>query len=104
MLPRLAGSGILSGMSTLPEIKAAAGALPAEERSALVAWLSESETVPLEDGTASFHELAAHWLEGAALATESDALISRFFALLSSNAEDYWQVPELPFASRAKTL
>ena len=45
MLPRLAGSGILSGMSTLPEIKAAAGALPAEERSALVAWLSESEDV-----------------------------------------------------------
>ena len=32
-------------MSTLPEIKAAAATLPAEERSALVAWLSESEDV-----------------------------------------------------------
>ncbi len=32
-------------MSTLPEIKAAAATLPAEDRSALVAWLSESEDV-----------------------------------------------------------
>ena len=32
-------------MSTLPEIKAAAAALPAEERNALVTWLSESEDV-----------------------------------------------------------
>ncbi|MEP6810458.1 MAG: hypothetical protein ABI992_09460 [Chthoniobacterales bacterium] len=32
-------------MSTLPEIKAAAATLRAEERSALVTWLSESEDV-----------------------------------------------------------
>lgn len=32
-------------MSTLPEIKAAAATLPAEDRRALVAWLSESEDV-----------------------------------------------------------
>jgi hypothetical protein len=32
-------------MSTLPEIKAAAASLPAEDRSALVAWLSESKDV-----------------------------------------------------------
>ena len=32
-------------MSTLPEIKAAAATLPAEDRSALVAWLSESKDV-----------------------------------------------------------
>ncbi|MGI8436960.1 MAG: hypothetical protein ACR2NX_08665 [Chthoniobacterales bacterium] len=32
-------------MSTLTEIKAAAASLPAEDRSALVAWLSESEDV-----------------------------------------------------------
>jgi len=32
-------------MSTLQEIKVAAAALPAEERSALVTWLSESEDV-----------------------------------------------------------
>ncbi len=32
-------------MSTLHEIKAAAATLPAEDRSALVAWLSESKDV-----------------------------------------------------------
>jgi len=32
-------------MSTLQEIKAAAATLPAEERSELVAWLSESKDV-----------------------------------------------------------
>ncbi len=42
-----AGRGLWysSGMSTLPEVKAAAATLPAEDRSALVAWLSESDDV-----------------------------------------------------------
>lgn len=62
----------------------------------LIAWLSEAETVPLEDGTASFHELAAMWLEGAMASESRDTLVPRFFALLASNAEDYWGVPEVP--------
>lgn len=62
----------------------------------LIAWLSESETVALEEGTTSFHELAAHWLDGALSSNDRDLLVPRFFAMLASNAEQYWHVPELP--------
>jgi hypothetical protein len=68
----------------------------------LIAWLSEAANVPLEDGTASFHELSARWLEGALSSPDRDALVPRFFALLSANAEDLWHVPPVPGgASRA---
>jgi len=62
----------------------------------LVAWLSESENVPLEDGTASFHELSARWLDGALVSPDRDALVPRFFALLAANAEEFWHVPTVP--------
>ncbi|HVK12647.1 MAG TPA: hypothetical protein VM597_28110 [Gemmataceae bacterium] len=68
----------------------------------LIAWLSESATVPLEDGTASFHELSARWLDGATASPDRDTLVPRFFALLASNAEELWHVPELPGGSRGK--
>jgi hypothetical protein len=69
----------------------------------LIAWLSESATVPLEDGTASFHDLSARWLDGAAASSDRDTLVPRFFALLASNAEELWHVPELPGGSRSKS-
>jgi hypothetical protein len=62
----------------------------------LIAWLSEAAKVPLEDGTASFHELSARWLDGAVASADRDALVPRFFALLPANAEDLWHVPGLP--------
>jgi hypothetical protein len=62
----------------------------------LIAWLSESANVPLEDGTASFHEMTARWLDGAIASTDRDTLIPRFFALLPVNAESLWHVPDLP--------
>lgn len=65
----------------------------------LIAWLSEAARVPLEDGTASFHDLSARWLDGALAATDRDALVPRFFALLSANAEDLWHVPAVPGGS-----
>jgi hypothetical protein len=62
----------------------------------LIAWLSEAANVPLEDGTASFHDLSARWLEGALTSVDRDSLVSRFFALLPANAEDLWHVPVIP--------
>lgn len=65
----------------------------------LIAWLSEAANVPLEDGTASFHDLAGRWLEGALASADRDALVPRFFALLPANAEDLWHVPDVPGGS-----
>src|SRR5262245_23870335 len=62
----------------------------------LIAWLSDAARVPLEDGTASFHDLSGRWLDGALAAPDRDALVPRFFALLSANAEDLWHVPAVP--------
>ncbi|HKA07589.1 MAG TPA: hypothetical protein VKD71_10050 [Gemmataceae bacterium] len=62
----------------------------------LIAWLSESANTPLEDGTASFHDLSSRWLDGALVAADRDALVPRFFALLAANAEDLWHVPPVP--------
>lgn len=65
----------------------------------LIAWLSEAASVPLEDGPASFHDLAARWLDGALASADRDALVPRFFALLPVNAEDLWHVPTLPVST-----
>lgn len=62
----------------------------------LIAWLSEAAKVPLEDGTASFHDLSARWLEGTLTSPDRDSLVPRFFALLPANAEDLWHVPVVP--------
>lgn len=62
----------------------------------LIAWLSEASNVPLEDGAASFHELASRWLEGAIASPDRDTLVPRFFSLLPANAEDLWHVPDVP--------
>lgn len=61
----------------------------------LIAWLSEAASVPLEDGTASFHDLSARWLDGALASPDRDALVPRFFALLPANADDLWHVPSV---------
>jgi hypothetical protein len=62
----------------------------------LIAWLSEAASVPLEDGTASFHDLSARWLDGAIASPERNTIVPRFFALLAANAEDLWHVPVVP--------
>jgi hypothetical protein len=69
----------------------------------LIAWLSESANTPLEDGTASFHDLSARWLDGALAAPDRDALVPRFFALLAANAEDLWHVPAVPGAPTSRS-
>lgn len=66
----------------------------------LVTWLSESETVPLQDPSASFFRLAFAWLRGVLGAedvpvAERGPLVRRFFELLEANADDRWQVPEI---------
>src|SRR5205823_13415243 len=48
----------------------------------LIAWLRGAATVPLEDGSVSFHELALRWLEGALASSERETLVPRFFSLL----------------------
>ena len=54
----------------------------------LIAWLSESAAVPLEDGMASFHDLSARWLDGALACADRDALVPRFFALLPARESE----------------
>lgn len=65
----------------------------------LMTWLSESATVPLEDPSASFDELAENWLRTVLAATTVPAadratVVRRFFELLEANAEDRWLSPD----------
>jgi hypothetical protein len=64
----------------------------------LMTWLSESDTVPLDDPSASFDELAEVWLREVVAAgipiAERAGLVKRFFELLEVNAGDRWQPPE----------
>ena len=64
----------------------------------LIAWLGESETVPLEEGTVSFHELARQWLDGVMATSEGPTLVARFFSLAEANAEHLWDVPDVPMS------
>lgn len=65
----------------------------------LVTWLSEAESVSLQDPAASFFRLAFRWLRGATAGEVPDAdrgpLVRRFFELLEANADDRWTVPDL---------
>jgi hypothetical protein len=65
----------------------------------LMAWLSEAELVPLEEGNASFAELAERWIDGVsgeAEPTVRSPLMRRFLELLEANASEMWGVPALP--------
>ncbi len=62
----------------------------------LMTWLSESETVPLQEPGASFEQLAERWVGGvmaAAAPSDRPALLRRFFELLEANARDDWLEP-----------
>ena len=66
----------------------------------LVTWLSNADTVPLQDPSASFFRLAFRWLRGVTSPRglsvgDRPALIRRFFELLEANAEDRWHVSDL---------
>ncbi|MFO0801846.1 MAG: hypothetical protein U0791_01800 [Gemmataceae bacterium] len=64
----------------------------------LMTWLSESDSVPLDDPSASFDELSEAWMrhvvEAGLPPKERAALVRRFFELLEVNAEDRWLPPE----------
>ncbi len=64
----------------------------------MLQWVSQVEYTPLEDGDASFHQLALRWLravEREELTTGVDQwpLVAKFFSHLEASAEAYWQVP-----------
>lgn len=64
----------------------------------LMTWLSESDTVPLEDPSASFEALCEQWVGGVVAAEvvpapARAALIRRFFELLEANANEDWLTP-----------
>ncbi len=64
----------------------------------LVAWLSEADTVPLQDPSASFFRLAFRWLRAVVTgdgvsAADRGPLVRRFFEMLEVNADDRWRVP-----------
>ncbi len=70
----------------------------------LIHWLSQSDRVALEQGDASFHQLALRWLVGmlrgatqetrdADRANSSWERIRKFFDYLEANAGEYWHVP-----------
>lgn len=69
----------------------------------LMTWLSEAESIALEEGSSSFAELAARWAEGALQSVDEAArrtMVRRFFELLEVNAGDLWSVPEVPSSAR----
>jgi hypothetical protein len=64
----------------------------------LMTWLSEGETVPLEEPSASFEALCERWVRGVAAAEvvpapARAALVRRFFELLEANANESWLAP-----------
>src|SRR5206468_7164654 len=64
----------------------------------LMAWLSQTPGVALEDGEHSFHALARRWAEAVAGRPDSPerrSLLRRFFEALEASAEEFWYVPEL---------
>ncbi len=66
--------------------------------SLLMAWLSEAEMIALEEGNASFAELAERWIDGVIAHVETDhraVLLGRFLEMLEVNASDLWNVPQL---------
>ncbi|VTR98738.1 hypothetical protein [Tuwongella immobilis] len=65
----------------------------------LMTWLSESDSLPLEEAETSFHILILQWFTRftaqPATAFERQGLtIARIFELLEANADILWQVPE----------
>ena len=67
----------------------------------LTTWLSESESVALQDSSASYYVLAIQWFELVLAnpdlsSSERASLIRRFIELIEANADELWQVPELP--------
>lgn len=63
----------------------------------LMTWLSESDTVPLDEPGASFEQLVERWLRGVLASdagTERAALLRRFFELLEANASEDWLQPD----------
>lgn len=71
----------------------------------LVAWLSEADTVPLQDPSASFFRLAFRWLKAVVTgdgvsAADRGPLVRRFFEMLEVNADDRWRVPVILTAKR----
>jgi hypothetical protein len=72
----------------------------------IMTWLSEAETIPLEDSSVSFHLLVDSWLNGVIASRSGDDrthLLIRFFELLEANADAFWQVPDPPFGAKTDT-
>jgi hypothetical protein len=64
----------------------------------LMTWLSEAESIPLEEGDDSFHTLAGRWLADVIGSdtpiAERVQSVARFFVHLEANADELWGVPE----------
>lgn len=80
----------------------------------LMQWLSQADTISLEQGQFSFHKLAQRWLAelkqdapGKAIEVSANIhpdtqaarakLLHRFFDLLEANADTFWTAPRLSF-------
>jgi hypothetical protein len=64
----------------------------------LMSWLSQADTVALEEAEHSFHTLALRWMLGAVGQRKAPVdwpLLKRFFEALDANAEDFMQVSDL---------
>ncbi len=66
----------------------------------LMHWLSQAETIGLEEGRQSFYMLAVRWLQTAlgrstqGCRAADPALVLKFFDYLEANADVYWEVPQ----------
>ena len=73
----------------------------------MMQWVSQKNRTPLEDGDSSFHRLAFHWLgvvESQSPPADSWPHVSKFFAYLEANAEEYWQVPTLTLEESLESM
>jgi hypothetical protein len=59
----------------------------------LMQWLSQAETVRLDEGNRSFYALAIRWLHTALNGAADASLVAKFFDYLEVNADTFSEVP-----------
>jgi len=67
----------------------------------MMQWVSQKDRTPLEETDSSFRRLAFHWMTTVEASQDDEDAgwdqVTKFFAYLEANAEEYWQVPSPMF-------
>lgn len=75
----------------------------------LMQWLSQADTIPLAEGSYSFHQLALQWMDNlwadspdvptSVPRNQRWAMTRKFMDYLEAGGEAYWKIPRLELAS-----